>query len=337
MSHFVNTVEEDKCVFLTYEGDMPLVEMVTARYEANELLAARRWNRIVVNITGLQSKLTALELFELARVLSSDLPHNARVALVVRSEQTRHAKFAESVARNDGMALKFFFDVEKAAAWAKGTTLREGPGTSGSAGTREPNEFMTTTVNDLTLEICADDGSRTQFYQSDEDGINKILHLLITPRLFTQPLLTLASEHSVSAIPCRTIDLILARTPNPPPLPLPPGWLNIVEVSAEALYDGADKEGSGAATDEALSLVEIHTLGNWMIRLKLQTAIQATIQEQRQFCGRFFDLPVIPFRLEAGGIGLINPPKISRVTVHPPFKGVAETALPADLLRCIRS
>lgn len=73
-----------------------------------------------------------------------------------------------------------------------------------------------------------------------------------------------------------------------------------------------------------------------MIELKLQTAVQETIQDQRLRFNQFFDLPVIPFRLETGGVGFINPANISRVTIYPASKGVIETALPADFLRCIR-
>src|SRR5271170_5017389 len=34
----------------------------------------------------------------------------------------------------------------------------------------------------------------------------------------------------------------------------------------------------------------------------------------------FFDLPVIPFRLETGGVGFINPAKISRLTMYPAYQ-----------------
>ena len=207
---------------------------------------------------------------------------------------------------------------------------------------RQPEPPRPTANPDLTLDICSEDGSRTQFYQSDGDGIGRILRQLLSPRLFAQPLLTLVSEHCVSAVPSRTIDLILARTPAPPPLVLPPGWLDIVEAGAEALHGDdlipkVDGEGPPTPASETTTYVEIHTSGDWMIHLRLQTRIQTTIQEQRQFLSHFFDLPVIPFRLEGGGVGFINPPKITRVTVYPPFNGVAETALPADLLRCVRS
>jgi len=126
MSFFINPVAADQCVFLTYEGAMPPIEIAAARYEANEALAARHWNRIVVDITELESRLEAAELFELGRVLSSDLPQSARVALVVRAEQARSARLVESIARNDGLFIKFFFDVEKATAWVKGLVHREG-------------------------------------------------------------------------------------------------------------------------------------------------------------------------------------------------------------------
>lgn len=196
---------------------------------------------------------------------------------------------------------------------------------------------MTTTNSDLTLDICAEDGSRTRFYEADKESIDKTLRQLVSPRLFSQPLLTLTSEHSVTAIPSRTIDLILAHTESPPALPLPPGWLDAVETENEVFPDLGDPEESLAANDKGKLLVEIHTLGDWMVRLKLETNVPATVQEKRVLWNHFLDLPVIPFRLRAGGIGLIHPAKIGRVTMYPAFEGVAETALEADLLQTVRA
>jgi hypothetical protein len=191
---------------------------------------------------------------------------------------------------------------------------------------------------DLTLDICAEDGSRTRFYQNDEASVSRTMLQLATSRLFSQPLLTLASEHSVSIIPCRTVDLMLAHTESPSPLlPLPAGWVDAVEVGNEAFLENTGAEDSPATPDQGIALVEIHTLGDWMIRLRLEITKRATIQEQRQLWIHLIDLPVIPFRLEAGGIGFVNPSKISRVTLYPPIEGVTETALQVDLLQCIRS
>jgi len=124
MSYFINPVEAEQCVFLTFEGEMPPIEVVGVRYETTGLLAALHWNRMVVDFTGLRS-LTALELFVFAKGLSSDLPPSARVALVVPPEQASHAKRVENIIRNDGVFLTSFIDVEEATNWAKGINLRE--------------------------------------------------------------------------------------------------------------------------------------------------------------------------------------------------------------------
>ncbi len=125
MSCYINPVKEDLCVYLTYEGNCSMVEIMSARYETNALLEARRWNRIVVDITGLLSQFAAHELFALAKGLSADLPESARVALVARPDQAKQAKLIESVARNDGLFLSFFLDVEEATTWAKGKNFPE--------------------------------------------------------------------------------------------------------------------------------------------------------------------------------------------------------------------
>jgi len=190
---------------------------------------------------------------------------------------------------------------------------------------------MKTTNPGLILDIHTEDGSRTQFCQNNPRTAEKTLRQLISPRLFSPPLL------SVSAIPTRTIDMILAHTASPPVLPLPSGWVDAVQVNDEAVLHLAALEASAAAENRHVMLVEIHTVGDWKILLKLETIIPETVQEKRHLWNHLLDLPAIPFRLMADGIGAINPANIVRATVCPPLDGIAETALAADLLQCIRS
>ncbi len=196
---------------------------------------------------------------------------------------------------------------------------------------------MTTSNCELILDVRTEDGAQTRFVQTDEASVKRTLRQLVSPQLFGPPLLTLASEHSTSGIPTRTIDMILAHTAaSPPPLPLPGGWVDAVEVTDEALIQLGALETSAAAEDKHVMLAEVHTLGDWMVRLKLETILPATIQEERHLWNHFLDLPAIPFRLKAGGIGVINPANIVRATVCPPIDGAAETALSADLKQTIR-
>lgn len=130
--------------------------------------------------------------------------------------------------------------------------------------------------------------------------------------------------------------MILAHTASPPPLPLPSGWMDAVEVNDDALVNLAELEALAAAENKHVMLVEIHTLGDWMIRLKLETIVPATVHEKRQLWNHLLDMPAIPFRLKGGGIGAINPANIVRATVCPPLDGIAETALSVDLQQSIR-
>ena len=126
MSYFINSVEEDQCVVLSYEGEMPPLEASAARYEATGVLDQRRWKRMVVDVTQLRSIPTRVQLFDFARSLSSRASPRMRVALVVRPEQAPQAKLVEKVARNDRVFLTYFLDPEQATAWIKGRGLGVG-------------------------------------------------------------------------------------------------------------------------------------------------------------------------------------------------------------------
>jgi len=122
MSYFINPVEEDRCVFLSYEGETPALELSTARYEANGVLNRRRWKRIVVDVTALRSVPTAAELFDFASGFSSGVSPETRVAIVVLPEQERHARVIETAARKRGVTLNSFLDPEQAIVWVKNST-----------------------------------------------------------------------------------------------------------------------------------------------------------------------------------------------------------------------
>jgi len=131
MSHFINPVEEDRCVFLSYKGKMPPVELSAARYEADTVLDQHRWHRLVVDVTQLQSVPTVPEIFDLASGLSSDITRTRRVALVVRPEQERHARLVQKVARHGRVFLTYFLNPDKAALWVKQSPNRQIMGRNG--------------------------------------------------------------------------------------------------------------------------------------------------------------------------------------------------------------
>ena len=41
MSYSINPVGEDRCIFLSYEGEVPIAELSAARYETDAMLDQR--------------------------------------------------------------------------------------------------------------------------------------------------------------------------------------------------------------------------------------------------------------------------------------------------------
>src|SRR5208283_1420532 len=147
---------------------------------------------------------------------------------------------------------------------------------------------MTTITADLSIEIRSANGTSTEFYQGDEERIAETLRLLAAPRLFAQPHLLLTSQDCASMIPCKGIDMILARTSAQTPLKfpvnLPVGLFDLVEQSEDGpAYSFAETEDprqqkSGQA-QRHISRVEIHTLGGWKLTLKTIALIRGNIQD----------------------------------------------------------
>jgi hypothetical protein len=187
----------------------------------------------------------------------------------------------------------------------------------------------------LTLEVRSSDGTAAEFYQPDAERAAKALHFLATPRLFAEPQLTLASEHWVTAIATRTIDVILARTNAPVPeiLPLksPAGPIDICDV-ANCVPSERQRNHPEAANTRSFR-VEVYTVGGWSKILDVRAQLRGTALDRRQTFTHIFQVPVIPFKLCAGGIGFINPSNLTRATAYPAPDSLPETALPMEFLR----
>jgi len=193
---------------------------------------------------------------------------------------------------------------------------------------------------DLTLEVRSADGTAAEFYQPDPERVTKALRFLSMPRLFAEPQLTLASEHWVTTIATRTIDVILARTNAPMPeiLPLksPAGPIDICEVANrvpeddESLVPGERQRNHPEAANTRSFRVEVYTVGGWSTILEVRAQLHGTALDRRQTFAHIFQVPVIPFKLCAGGIGFINPSNLTRATACPAPDSLPETALPME-------
>jgi hypothetical protein len=186
---------------------------------------------------------------------------------------------------------------------------------------------------DLTLEIRFGNGSSMKFDESNPERIREVLQLLAAPRLFAQPHLLLASQHSASMIPCKGIDVIIARTsaqlPLKFPLDIPAGQFDMVEQPhAGRDHNSVAFEKQYGQPLRRHSQVEIHTLGAWTVTLAAVAKFHGNTQDERQFFSQLPNLPTIPYRLKEGGFGLINTANILRVSAWPKPETLPANALP---------
>ncbi len=119
MSYFVNPTQEERCVFLTCEGDMTLAEMASVWREVQKSLAETGWKRVLMDITTLRTKPEMGELFDLAKLYWRNFPAGGRIALVIRWDQSRFAKLLEMLVRSVGVYLTVFVSEEQAEAWIR--------------------------------------------------------------------------------------------------------------------------------------------------------------------------------------------------------------------------
>jgi hypothetical protein len=115
MSYYL--IATDNCVFLTCEGISSLDEMTAAWREVRDELAEKSLNRVLVDVTALQTSPTTAELLDLAKLFWWEFPEGGRIALVVRWDQSRLAKSLEMLVRTLGMWLTVFVSEEMAEAW----------------------------------------------------------------------------------------------------------------------------------------------------------------------------------------------------------------------------
>ena len=95
MPFLINPVQDDRCVFVSYTGEMPSVELSAARREANGVLGHQHWNRILIDVTQLQSIPTPAQLFGWALIFDTQaLERGCPCGTAQRFTRSGHFGFA---------------------------------------------------------------------------------------------------------------------------------------------------------------------------------------------------------------------------------------------------
>ena len=117
MAYAVELVKDAKYVSVVLTGEVTRNDVENARDEANLTLTANGWNRLLVDVTRGNRKLSVAEDFEFTSEHQSSFPAGVRMALVVRPDELEYFRFIENVAQNRGVNMKLFLDKIQALNW----------------------------------------------------------------------------------------------------------------------------------------------------------------------------------------------------------------------------
>jgi hypothetical protein len=124
MSITLSPDSTDRCVFLNCEGSVTPAEITMACRQTLESLAGIESKGVLADVTALQTIPETEQLFDLAKFIWSHFRQIARIALVVRWDQSRPAKLLELLVRTVGVNLTVFVSREQAMAWVLAFSAR---------------------------------------------------------------------------------------------------------------------------------------------------------------------------------------------------------------------
>jgi len=190
----------------------------------------------------------------------------------------------------------------------------------------------------LQIRVHGVDGSVATFTQDEPALVKRILKDCQNGHLFTQERITIAGQHSVTtfvASKIARIDLIQGRFSD---WKLPLGIKDIVELTEpEFLYQGylfdlehlERRRQRHTVGGPVVAFLDIEMLGGRHVFLKM-VAVEGLPADRLQRIHSFLAAPSLSFRVESGGLAIVNLSSAVRFTVYPGPLEVPTDAWSAD-------
>ena len=103
-----------------HTDQLDIEEARRARNELRDVLGSNHCNRVLIDETQTDKKLSVIDQHQFTAEYGSELPADVRIAVVVRPEKISEARFIENVAFNRGIRLKVFSNKKEALNWLSG-------------------------------------------------------------------------------------------------------------------------------------------------------------------------------------------------------------------------
>jgi hypothetical protein len=117
MPDSLDVAKVDGYLRITFSG---LFSPESARYCVRAMLAAcvkENCDKILFDCTPMTGTMSAVDRFEVAEYSASILPRTLKIAVLGRQDQILPDNFFENVARNQGLTLTVFSEIDDAIKW----------------------------------------------------------------------------------------------------------------------------------------------------------------------------------------------------------------------------
>ena len=116
MSFTVKAINVGQYVMVMHEGHLIKKEFEEARLIVKRMLDENNWNKLLIDVRNAVDRVPVAEVYYVMKTISTALPF-IKIALLFPPERREEGEFAETVAMNRGVRLKYFLDYGEAAAW----------------------------------------------------------------------------------------------------------------------------------------------------------------------------------------------------------------------------
>lgn len=198
---------------------------------------------------------------------------------------------------------------------------------------------MTPSKPALEIQVCLANGKHATFFQNDESVSLQILNSIQPNKVFNQPHLIIASDHSMTAFSPQAIARLDLISPHfVPQWPFPQGIREMREISESDFIERrqasikAATSAAGGGSDLLREHIVVGLSGGYRLFLETLAKIDAEA-EKRHLVNHLFQMNSFWARRHGGGVTIVNPIHLLRLTLYPCPSPTPLQAWPAQPLR----
>lgn len=121
MTNRVEIARVEDYLHITFPGSFTMEAARRAVDEMVEACVREKCAKVLFDCRAMTGDLSVMNRFDIAKYGALKIPHTVRIAMIARDDLILPDNFFENVARNRGVRVTVFTEIDKALEWLKGS------------------------------------------------------------------------------------------------------------------------------------------------------------------------------------------------------------------------